>query len=128
MSGLAAQMGVMGEVGEAIKDCAGEVVVTRFLTSIRVKGRSEAPQKQTLRVTMSVQPLNQKERRLLPEGTRAEGRVKGYTTCELLTIDTSECKHADEFCVEGVNYVVDKVDDWRDAGGYFRIEAARLGQ
>lgn len=77
---------------------------------------------------MSIQPMDQDERQMLAEGTRTEGKVVAFSTVELQTVEASECEMADRFCHEGINYVVEKVDNWDSIGGYFRVEASRLGQ
>lgn len=127
MSNFAAETGMLvADLGEAVLECSDKIVVTRFGKSTRNKGRSGKPFEETFDALVSVQALNQKERNALPEGTRAQGRVKVYSTVELRTIDTSECKLADRFIYEGVNYVVERVDNWESTGGYFRMEATRL--
>jgi hypothetical protein len=115
----------MGSLADAVNDEAVEVVVTRYEPAPRQKGRSAAPIATQFTAAISVQALNQRERRALPEGTRAEGRVKGYTTTEL-RVGTEDGARADRFHYNGVDYVLEKVDDWSDAGGYYRIEATAV--
>lgn len=116
----------MKDLACAILECAVPVTVTRYLKGARVKGRSEAPIPTTFTANLSVQPLNQKELQRLPEGDRAQGRVKAYGVDELKTIGTSECRVADEFEYKGIHYQIDRVDDWEDLGGYYRYEAMRI--
>jgi hypothetical protein len=75
-------------------------------------------------VRMTVEPMGRNERQL-SEGDRTEGRVQAFGTEELKTVDTSECKIADEFEYKGIRYEIALVDDWRIIGGYYRYEAVR---
>ncbi len=114
-------------VGEAIEACEPpQVEVTRFravpVSRGRVVGKLDESR---FVIEASVQPLTQKELQLLPEGARTQGRVKIYTQTELLTAEVSECKMPDRIRYRGVEYLVKEVDDWVDAGGYFKAIGVR---
>ncbi len=104
-----------------------DVRVTRFSSPSEEKGRLTDTGRETTFVAKgSFQPMNQKELMRLPEGQRNSGRSKFFTSCELFTSELSTCNTADEVDVDGVNYQVDKVDNWNTAAGYFRYELERL--
>lgn len=126
---LATEFGLLeDDATDCIDMIATEVEVTRFLASTRVKGRSDAPPETTIAVSMSIQPLSQKEIRDLPEGQRNQGRVKAYGSVELQTVDMSEGKIPDRFEHEGVTYQVESVDSWEEQAGYFKHIAVRMNR
>lgn len=116
----------MTDLSDAILECSVPITVVRQDATQVEKGRVVETTDRNFEIMASVQPMNQKELRSLPEGQRNEGRVKLYTRCELRTVTTSECKRPDRFSYRGVSYEIAKVDDWFDLGGYYRCEAARL--
>jgi hypothetical protein len=74
----------------------------------------------------SFQPLKQSEQRLLPEGTRADGAAKIFTSTKLRTVEASESKKADRLWYDGVEYEVVVVDNWSSLGDYYRAVLARV--
>jgi hypothetical protein len=63
-----------------------------------------------------------------PEGSLNTGRAKIYTLLELKTTETSATTIADRVVYKGVTYQVEKVEDWFDLGGFFKVEVVRMGQ
>ena len=127
--GLAQEMGALGgNLSAAVDDCSAPVVVVRSYSSGVIKGRVQPPVEQFIEIDVSVQPLNQKELRMLPEGMRNDGRVKCYSTQELFTTKTSECKIPDRIIHNGITYQVASADGWNELGGYFRCEAVRINR
>lgn len=111
---------------DCIADAGVDVQVTRFLESAVVKGRVvEAPLQNTFCIRASIQPVNARELMLLPEGMRNAGAMAVYTTCELFTVQTSECKTPDRLTYRGVEYQIHSVEDWFHLGGYYRCIAVR---
>ncbi len=118
---------LLGDLGEAIADCSVTIVVQRFRRTPVVQGRKQIGSAfDTFECQASIQPMSNRELQQLPEGQRNSGRIKGYTTEELKTVQTSDCKQPDRLEYRGVTYEIDKVDDWMDLGGYFKIEAERV--
>lgn len=125
--GLAQEFGVLsGDLCDAVLDFAVPVTIIRSFPSAVVKGRANPPIEQKFTTQLSVQPMTMKELRMLPEGMRNQGRVKAYGCDELKTVATSECRIPDRFLHRGVEYQIDKVDDWVDAGNYYKFEAVRV--
>lgn len=126
---LAAEIGLLDpDISDCIELCSSRVSVTRQAGASKVNssGWAEDAPTRTFDITISLQPMNQKELKALPEGDRVEGRLKGYTETRLETVNTSECKQPDEFRFQDVNYKVVKVDPWPELANYFRVEAVRL--
>ncbi len=129
MSGMAQEMGVLaGDLSEAVLDCATPVVVIRAYPSSVVKGRASDPIEREFITDLAVQPLSNKELKMLPEGMRNDNRVKAFGCVELKTVVTSKCRVPDKFEYKGNTYQIDKVADWSDAGGYYRFEAVRVNR
>ncbi len=132
MTGLAQAMGIpSGNLAEAVLDCAAPVTLLRAekaASQRAARGRVNPPVVKPRTIQLAVQPLKQKELKLLPEGMRNSGAVKCYGIDELKTVDTSDCKSPDLFISKGVTYQVMAVDDWEDAGGYFKTIATRVNR
>ena len=112
---------------DCIADAGVDVEIIRFQSSPVVKGRVvQAPIEERFCTRASVQPMNAKELQLLPEGLRNAGATVVYTTCELLTVETSACKTPDRMVYRGVTYQIHSVEDWFDLGGYYRCVAVRM--
>ncbi len=132
MTGLAQAMGIpSANLAEAVLDCAAPVTLLRAspsATQRAARGRVNPPVVTSSRISLSVQPMKQSELKLLPEGMRNGGAVKCYGTDELKTVETSACKSPDLFISKGITYQVMSVDDWEDAGGYFKTIATRVNR
>lgn len=117
---------VLNDLSEVVLECATPHVVTRALSSVRVKGRSGKPKTITFKTDLSVQPMKQAELMRLPEGMRNRGAVKVYGTVELKTVDTGHCSVPDRFHHNGYNYQIDMAEDWMELGGYWKFFATRV--
>ena len=92
------------------------VTVTRFAGGSFVNGTYVAGASSTLSPVMSIQPLGGKELLNLPEAQRIKRFVRGYTATELFTAEQVPSKKADRVAFEGVNYEVQKVENWQSEG------------
>ena len=120
---------IAGDLGDAILDCSVPLVAVRHSRAAIEDGRVVSkPVEKRIQFEGSFQPLTDKQLRQLPEGQRNEGRAKLFTTFELKTVDTSEARIPDRVEYKGVTYKVDKVQDWMDLGGYYKVEVVRMGQ
>lgn len=114
---------------DAIEDCSVDLVGTRFASPTVVNGRVTAKAiESTFDFRGSIQPLSGRELKQLPEGSRDQNRKKLYTATELFTVRSSASKLPDHVTYKGETFIVDKVADWDDLGGYFRVELVELGQ
>ena len=116
------------DLSECVDAVTGEdVTVVRLLPAQLVNGRKQKRgEEKRFKITMSVQPMTQRELQLLPEGERVQGAVKGYTEFRLMTAQQSECREPDRFEYLGVRYQVMRVDDWSDVANYFRVLGTRV--
>jgi len=114
-------------LAEAIMDCSVPLTGIRFTPASIVDGRiTQKPEEFRFKFTGSVQSLTGRELQRLLEGQRNSGRQKLYTDKDLFTVQTSECKLADRVLYKNATYQVDRVSDWEDIGGYFRVELERM--
>jgi hypothetical protein len=117
-------------VGDAINACNPvTVTVTRYLAPVVTAGRrQDLVVDTTFSMIASIQPLTQQELQLLPEGMRTQGRVKVYTQTELFTLKQATAIPPDRFSYGGVDYLVERKDDWEDYGDYFKFIAVRVNR
>ena len=120
---------MLNDLSDCVLACAVPVEIKRYHPPPVVKGRAKGKAiAENFRVLLTVQPLSQKELMRLPEGERSQGRVKVWAAQRLVTAEASECQMADRFEYRCVEYQIDKENDWKDLGGYYKYEAVRLGQ
>lgn len=124
---------VVADLAEAIEDCSTTLVAIRFHPPPVENGRVTAkPVEEQIEFLGSFQPLRvsstNKGAQRLPEGTRADGRAKIFTAFRLKTADAPAGRLADRVIYNGVTYLVDRVKDWADLGGYYQAEVVRMGQ
>lgn len=106
----------------AIDQCSVLLDGVRFLPAPVVRGRvTDRPRRFEFKFHGSFQPMAQKELELLPEGFRDKGVAKLYTEHELFTDGDSECGLPDLVIYRGVTYQVERVDDWLELGGYYKV-------
>ena len=121
--------GIAGDLSGAIEDCSVPLIGIRFIKPPVMNGRIVAkPIEVRFPFTGSFQPLTDRELRRLPEGMRNQGRAKIYTSTDLKTVDNSAAQIPDRVLYKDVTYHVDRVNDWDDLGGYFKVEVVRMGQ
>lgn len=119
----------VAELGDCVLLFGEEVEIIRALPSPIEKGRRTGrPEEERFTSTLSVQPVTQSEVEKLPEGLRLSGTVRVFSTCELKTVQTSECRVADRFEFEGVTYQIEVVEDWNKSAAYYSCYATRIGQ
>lgn len=117
----------MTDLSCAIEECSVDLLGIRFLSPVVDKGRiASKPREERFPFRGSFQPMNQRELLLLPEGMRDQGRAKLYTTTRLHTVETSDFDLPDRVQYNGVTYKVERVDDWHELGGYYRVELVRM--
>ena len=121
-------MGAFDMVGDCIDVLdPQEVEVIRFLPPPVEDGRVVGePEEDRFPATGSLQTMSQRDILALPEGLRNQGAVKFYTQCELRTVELSECDLPDQFVADGITYEVKTIDDWMQAGDYFKVIATRV--
>ena len=95
-----------------------------------VDGIYDAGTSSTFTAIMSVQPLNGRELMQIPEELqRTRQLLKGYTTTELFTVETSTSKKADRVTrANGTVYEVQKVEEWGGALAHFKVVMAELNE
>lgn len=76
-------------------------------------------------IDVSVQPLTDRDRRVLPEGLRTKELQKVYTTFALRTADEKAGHNADVILYQGDNHKVVAITN-RAANGYTRAFMERL--
>jgi hypothetical protein len=119
----------VAELGDCVLLFGETVEIVRALPSPIEHGRRTGrPEEMRFNSMLSVQPVTQSEAQKLPEGLRVSGTVRVFSTCELQTVETSECRVADRFTVEGVTYQVEVVEDWNKTAAYYSCYATRIGQ
>ncbi len=89
-------------------------------------GRAVAGGTSTLAMVASVQPVTGRDLQRMPEGLRTRELVKLYTTTQLRTADEGAGTVADRFAYRGATWEVQTVEDWADAGNYFKCIAAKV--
>ena len=72
-------------------------------------------------VGASFQPMNARERMLMPELIRDRELSKCYTKCELLSVDVVGKKLADRVTYREENYIVQSVEDWAPHGDFWKV-------
>jgi hypothetical protein len=90
----------------------GTYVVTRSCPSKYVKGRYIPGVQETLTLSGSLQPLNAKELKLVPEGDRLKQYYKLYSDQPLFTVKPSSLAAADVVTLNGETYKVYSVESW----------------
>lgn len=72
-------------------------------------------------VGTSFQPMNARERVLLPELIRDRELAKVYTKCELRSVDIVGKKLADRVTYRDERYIVQSVEDWAPHGDFWKV-------
>ena len=122
-------MNLQADLNDCILSVGDDAEVIRHLPAPVVKGRVQGrPEEKRFPITISLQPMTQKQLNFLPEGMRNSGAMRGFTSFNLLTTDTSDCSVPDRIIKAGVTYQVQRVDDWSNEAGYYEILATRIGQ
>lgn len=108
----------------------GTYTVTRYGSGAWVDGRwTHSGTPVTLTITGSVQPVDERQMQMLPEGVRQDVSLRIYTTSPLRTGDQSTGIPADRIAIDGETYVVIAVRTERavipHTLGFLRREAQR---
>ena len=120
---------VVADLGPAVLGCSVPLVAIQFIPAPITNGKMVAkPEEKRIDFEGSFQPITNKTMERPPEGSLNTGRAKIYTPFELKTTETSATTIADRVVYKGVTYQVDKVEDWFDLGGFFKVEVVRMGQ
>jgi hypothetical protein len=77
-------------------------------------------------ISASVQPLEGKDRAILPEGDRSKDGIKVYTTSDLAPADQHVGTSGDQLIVDGVIFEVRNVVRERSIIPHYRAFALRL--
>ena len=116
-------------VTSAIADLATDVVVRRKASGAHDEhGRWQEQDDEEFTIKAVVQPARGHELVRIEEGRRTRGAIKVYTTAELRTASVEEQTQPDRIVWAGVEYEVEYVDDWDEAGGYYKAVALKVGQ
>lgn len=78
-----------------------------------VNGRWEESGFTTVVVKGSLQPLNAREIKMLPEGFRLKQMYKLYSDASIATINTASQAGADKVTIDGETFKVISVEDWK---------------
>jgi hypothetical protein len=79
-------------------------------------------------IQASVQPANERDLMTLPEGNRAEERIKVYSDIILFTDDEISQKQADVVQFQGKRYKVEKIRDYSNSPvlPHYRADAVMI--
>lgn len=86
------------------------ITVTRPPVGAYFDGKWLESEPTTVTVTAGVQPMNARERLLLPEGIRSRAAVKVYSDDELIAADEATGRRGDRFTWEGKTWEVFAVE------------------
>lgn len=118
---------MLGDFGWCLEQIGDPVVIVRARPQIMVNGRVTGHVVDTLiNAIASMQPTTQREIEHLPEGLRNKGLITYFGPVKVNTVNTSTTKVADRIRYNGAEYMVEKVDDWVQAGYYMAI-CSRMG-
>jgi hypothetical protein len=92
-----------------------------------VNGRAQIPTDvDTFQVIhVSVQPMQARERQVLPELIRDRELLKMYTKTLLQSVDVEGKVRADRLTYNDHEYVVQSIEDWFAHGGYYKVVAVK---
>ncbi len=112
----------LDDLSDCIAEEAVAITITRSAAPTRVSGRpSVMGATSTVAIVASVQPLSSKELQLVPEGMRARGVRKVFTSTPLVLLPMP-----DRFDYQGATWEIVDERDWLDIGNYYRYLAARV--
>jgi hypothetical protein len=97
------------------------LTITRTAMPTMAYGRPTTASTSTISIRACVQPLSSKELLLVPEGMRARGVRKVFTSTALLCLPMP-----DRFTYQGDTWEIVDERDWIDLGNYYRYLAARV--
>ena len=92
-----------------------------------IQGRYQQPEPRRFEARGSIQPSTDDEIALLPEGTRSDGAVTIWTSCDL-KIGSMRDQEPDHVEFKGVEYEVRAEADWFHHGDFRRYVAGKAGQ
>lgn len=111
---------------ELISKFGEKVILTQFGSGQYVNGRYVNGSSTISSITMSVQPLTDKELLNQPEGQRTKRIVKGYTPELLKTSDERTSVKADLIEYDNTLFEVQKVEQWRRNGEFYKVTLAEI--
>lgn len=82
----------------------------------------------TFDIIASVQPLSGEELENLREGERSQDFREVYTSTELRPTKPEDGTLGDHVVLDGVEYEVQKCQDWKGVAGFFHVVVARVGR
>jgi hypothetical protein len=92
----------------------GEYTVIRSGPGYYKDGQYVPGEKETVKISGSLQPLNAKEMKLVSEGTRLKQYWKFYTDQPLMVIGTRDLSSADIAQINGDTYKVVSIESWQE--------------
>ncbi len=122
---------IVGDMGPCIDEISSKYTVTRTAAAtVFTKGRPDVPATTTLEIRGVFQPMNGRERLLLPENIRDSEVAKFYVSDSnlLQTVDIVGKVKADRIAINSFNYVVQIELEWRTLGGYRKYVLAKLNE
>lgn len=109
---------LLPDIADTVNEFAIAVTVTPPGAVQTVNGYKNKAAGTPVASTMAFQPMTPKEVERLPEGERSFSWFVGYTTATI-----------------GINWLINdgidtyqswRVEDWREAGGYYRVQCKRV--
>ena len=116
-------------VTSAVKDLAVDVVIRRKVAGAYDEhGKWQEQDYEEFTVKAVVQPARGHELVRVEEGRRTRGAIKLYSLTELRTASVETQTQPDRVVWLDKVYEVEYIDDWNEAGGYFKVIALEVGQ
>ena len=102
------------------------VEIRRRLKGTYENGRWISQAEKKFKIKASVQTAIDKDLEDVDEGRRVNGGIKIYTDTRLQTACVKDQRQPDIVDHKGEDFLVEKVSDWEDDGGYFKVIASRM--
>ena len=113
---------------DLIQDFGKTIAVTRYASGSYTDGTYVDGATASFNVNMAIMPLTEKELMALPEGERTRRQMKGYTTTELHTVETSSSKKADLIAYDSVEFEVQGVEKWEGDLPHYKVRLTEVNE
>jgi len=111
----------VSETSDLIQSFGQTVTVNRRAAGAWVAGDWVPGTPSTFDITMSVQPLTDKELLDLPEAQRTRRTIKGYTDTFLNTTSKEDATEADLVEYDGRDFEVQRVEQWQGDFNFWKV-------
>lgn len=105
---------------------SGTYTVTRAAPTTTTGGRAVPGSTSTLSIVASVQPLNGRDLKQLPEGMRTEELQKIYSSTALRTQGPGQAP--DKIAIGSETWEVRRVEDWSQTGNFYMAIIAKTNR